>query len=104
MFSTYYQNVRGLRTKLDYLRTTAPTWEFDIIAFSETWLTEDISSAELGLNNYSIFRCDGSPNTSQFSRGKGRGVLIAQDRYINFESSFSSVNTRILFNFIFIYS
>ena len=47
----------------------------DKIAFSKTWLTEDISSAELGLNNYSIFRCDRSPNTSQFSIGGG--VLIA---------------------------
>jgi len=50
----------GLRTKLCELRLavlTAPE-PYDVIVLVETWLNGDISDAELGLANYSLFRID----------------------------------------------
>ena len=73
----YYQNVRGLRTKLDDLKFAilCSAVQYDILVFVETWLNSSISSSELGLTNFNIFRSDRSSSTSSFSRGGG--VLIA---------------------------
>ena len=73
----YYQNVRGLRTKLDALCNSllSSAVSYDVIIFVETWLNSAISSVELGLSSYAVFRCDRSPATSRNSRGGG--VLIA---------------------------
>ena len=46
-----------------------------MIAFSETWLHEGILRGELGMENFTIFRCDRSKLTS--SNERGGGVLIA---------------------------
>jgi len=48
---------------------------YDVIILVETWLSGDVSDAELGLANYSLFRFDRNPNTSVHTRGGG--VLIA---------------------------
>jgi len=48
---------------------------FDVIIFSETWLSDDVPDMELGLANYNLFRCDRNPGTSVHVRGGG--VLIA---------------------------
>ena len=66
----FYQNVRGLRTKLDKVRDFRLITDFDIIIFTESWLDSEFTDEELGLFDYSIFRCDrqGPP---------GGGVLIA---------------------------
>lgn len=77
----YYQNVRGLRTKLNDFRTSASTISHDIIILSETWLDPSIYSAELGLPNHLIYRVDRSPNTS--SKSRGGGVLIAVNKKIS---------------------
>ena len=73
----YFQNVRGLRTKLNTLINSLLTSavSYDVIIFVETWLTSAISSNELGLRNYAIYRCDRSQSTSTCTRGGG--VLIA---------------------------
>ena len=73
----YYQNVRGLRTKLDDLKLAilCSAVHYDILVFVETWLNSSISSSELGLTNFNIFRSDRTSRTSCFSRGGG--VLIA---------------------------
>lgn len=42
---------------------------------SETWLCDSISDSELGLSNYTVYRCDRNVSTSNLSRGGG--VLIA---------------------------
>ena len=44
--------------------------------FTETWLHDDISSEELNLPNFNIFRFDRKPTTSQFERGGGVMVAI----------------------------
>jgi len=50
---------------------------FNIIAFSETWLSDNISNSELNINNYAIYRCDRSLSNSNCD--VGGGVLIAVD-------------------------
>lgn len=71
----YYQNVRGLRTKLKMLTCSITVLEYDIYFFSETWLHESITNLELGFHNYTIYRCDRNSNTS--NNRIGGGVLIA---------------------------
>jgi hypothetical protein len=58
--SIYYQNVRSLVSKIDKLISTINTNFFDIIAFSETWLSNNLSNSEINFNNYIIYRCDRS--------------------------------------------
>ena len=70
----YYQNVRGLRTKTAALKQRLASCEYDIVVLTETWLRSDICNAEFS-SGYSIFRCDRSESTSNFSRGGG--VIVA---------------------------
>lgn len=72
----YYQNVRGLRTKLHSLHTNFVLLSYDIFILTETWLTSDITDAELGLTGYTIFRCDRCKDTSDKLRGGGTLIAI----------------------------
>lgn len=72
--NVYYQNVRGLRTKLDYLIHNVPLHDYDVIIFTETWLNSSFFDSELGLSNYEIFRFD---RVGDNSNKRGGGVLIA---------------------------
>ena len=74
----YYQNVGGMKTKLQELGQAINTSDYDIIMLSETWLNEDISDAELGLSGFNIYRVDRDFNISQKKRGGG--ILIAVNR------------------------
>ena len=56
----FYQNVRGLRTKFDKLRSLSVAFDYDIIILVETWLYTGIFEEELGMNTFSIFRCQRS--------------------------------------------
>lgn len=71
----YYQNVRGLRSKLFNLHSNFVLLSYDIFLLTETWLSDDINNAELNFSGYTIFRCDRSIHSSNLSRGGG--VLIA---------------------------
>lgn len=73
--SLYYQNVNGLRTKLSWLRSSSSIHSHDLIIFTETNLSEEISNSELGLTNFSIYRQDRNNATS--SKKSGGGVLVA---------------------------
>lgn len=70
----YYQNVRGLRTKLDLLNKRIPFSDYDVIVFTETWLCDAIFDNELGFHDFEIFRCD---RLYVKSDEVGGGVLIA---------------------------
>jgi len=72
----YYQNVRGINTKLDVLARNVGLVDYDIIVLSETWLRQEVNDSELVLlPNYFIFRCDRcSVNDNDIIGG---GVLIA---------------------------
>ncbi|XP_058449397.1 uncharacterized protein LOC131429340 [Malaya genurostris] len=54
----YYQNVRGLRTKIDDFFVAVYDAEFDVIVLSETWLNDDISSLQLFGSGYTVYRND----------------------------------------------
>lgn len=73
--------MRSLRTKTkDLTVSLAASSMFDVIILVETWLTDCISSSELGLSNYNVYRYDRSINTNKSSRGGG--VLIAVKKNI----------------------
>ncbi|KAB0794120.1 hypothetical protein PPYR_13740 [Photinus pyralis] len=74
----YYQNVRGIRTKINHFNNAliSSCVDYDVIILTETWLHSGILNNELELNNkYFIHRCDRSSETSNLLRGGG--VLIA---------------------------
>lgn len=51
--SGYYRNVRGLKSKLSTVRINfASLNHYDYFILSETWLTNDIDSNELGMIDY----------------------------------------------------
>lgn len=67
--------MRGLRTKLASLSLSVISSSYDILFFTETWLSADISNLELGITNFDIYRKDRDSITSFKSRGGG--VLVA---------------------------
>lgn len=71
----YYQNVRSLVSKISILSPVLTTSCFDVIAFSETWLSSYIFNSEMNFTNYTIYRCDRSSYNNSSSRDGG--VLIA---------------------------
>ncbi|XP_055617239.1 uncharacterized protein LOC129762742 [Toxorhynchites rutilus septentrionalis] len=71
----YYQNVRGLRTKIDLVFLATAELDYDIYVFTETWLDDCIQSAQLFSSNYRVFRVDRCDTNS--IRRRGGGVLIA---------------------------
>lgn len=71
----YYQNVRGLRSKIDSFFLAISELDYDVIVLSETWLDDCILSSQLFGSNYSVFRTDRSALNSD--KGRGGGVLIA---------------------------
>jgi len=78
----FYQNVRGLKTKLVSLRSSFPMFHFyDIIILTETWLTPDISDSELGFAGFQVIRLDRTHNnSSSSSRGGGVQIFIKNTR------------------------
>lgn len=80
----YYQNVRGLNSKVDYFYSAISDSEFDLISIAETWLTEEVSSSELfQLSVYDVFRCD--RKFCQVNKVRGGGVLIAVKNHFKSE-------------------
>ena len=77
-FTFYYQNVRGLRTKTNDLFLSLSQCDYDIIAFTETWLHSGIQNSEL-TNNYRIYRCDRNEQTSRHARGGGVMIAVKSD-------------------------
>ncbi|KAL1400491.1 hypothetical protein pipiens_007388 [Culex pipiens pipiens] len=73
LLTIYYQNVRGLRTKTNQLHLSLSSCDYDVIAFSETWLNAKIVDSELS-SDYTFYRADRSRETSVLERGGG--VLI----------------------------
>lgn len=67
----YYQNVRGLKSKVNEFYRNVLVSDFEIISLTETWLDESVYCAELFTNEWSVFRQDGRV------RARGRGVLVA---------------------------
>lgn len=79
--SIYYQNCRGIRTKLNTLYLNIMSHAYDVIILTETWLTLDISDNEFIDQRYLVFRCD--RNRSLTNKKDGGGVLIAISKELN---------------------
>ena len=74
-FRVYYQNVRGLNTKISDFYCECLSEEFSVIVLTETWLYPEVNSSELFDNRYVVYRCD--RNMFNSSKMRGGGVLIA---------------------------
>lgn len=71
-----YQNVRGLRTKLDTISLSLLASDADIVGLTETWLDMDVPSASLGQHNYQLFRRDRNYGRLGTTRGGGCALLV----------------------------
>lgn len=74
-FSIFYQNCRGLNSKINEFSLSLLASDYDILALTETWLKPGVDSCELFGNYYIVFRCDRSSLNS--SKQHGGGVLVA---------------------------
>lgn len=67
----YYQNVRGLRTKTSEAYSSVLSDDYDIIVFTETWLTVSFHDSEIFDKRYTVLRRDRNDHR------RGGGVLVA---------------------------
>lgn len=51
----FYQNCRGLRTKLCILKCNGAVFNYVFICLTETWVCDSFHDSELGLTNYTIY-------------------------------------------------
>ncbi|XP_058444278.1 uncharacterized protein LOC131425957 [Malaya genurostris] len=70
-----YQNAGGMNSCLENYRLACSDDCFDIIALTETWLTENTLSIQAFDSNYEVFRTDRSSRNS--NKIIGGGVLVA---------------------------
>lgn len=78
MFSVYYQNVRGVNTKINTIFSALHDSEYDVLAFTESWLQSGVNSAELIPSyKYNTYRKD--RNLDVTNKSRGGGVLLAFD-------------------------
>lgn len=73
--SVYYQNVRGLRTKIDELFLAVIDCDYDVIVLTETWLDDTIFSPQLFGTIYNVYRND--RDTAGTGKKIGGGICIA---------------------------
>lgn len=74
-FSIFYQNLRGVNTKLTELRLASNALVYDFVVFTETWLSDDVADSELGFCHFNVYRCD--RGVGGIGRQRGGGVLVA---------------------------
>lgn len=79
VISVYYQNVRGLRTKIDDMYLASQDCGHDVIILTETNLKDDITSLQLFGSAFNVFRCDRSRKNSE--KQSFGGVLIAVSKH-----------------------
>ena len=79
----YFQNIGGMRTKLETVLKFTKQSIYDVIVVVETSLNEDFFDAEFcDLDTYSLFRKD--RDLCKTNKNKGGGVLIAVRRTLSF--------------------
>ncbi|CAI2737970.1 unnamed protein product, partial [Dicrocoelium dendriticum] len=69
-------NVRSLRNKLDEIPLLITEQQPDLMAFTETWLSSDISDSEVHVSGYQLLRCD------RFGGRSGGGVILYTKNYL----------------------
>lgn len=88
IYSVYYQNVSGMRTKARDFVLFMSAREYDIIIITETWLNDKINSEEYFDNYYTVYRHDRCCTISE--KNKGGGILVAVRA--DFKSEFVSLS------------
>ena len=73
--------MRGLRTKTTQVFSATSDNEYDVLAFTETWLNANIYSSEIFSNNMLVFRSD--RNYIDTAKTRGGGVLLAISNTFN---------------------
>lgn len=71
----FYQNTRGLKTKLNEFYLSLSENDFEIVCITETWLNSTIYDGELFDDRYLVYRSD--RNLRSTDKSDGGGVLIA---------------------------
>lgn len=71
----FYQNCRGVKTRLDELKYNMLVNDCEIVALTETWLNETIYSAEFNFKDRTTFRKDRDRIVT--GKSQGGGVLLA---------------------------
>ena len=107
--SIFYQNCRGLRTKISEFFNNVLLSNHDIIIISESWLCDTIFDSQLFDNRYIVLRRD--RNLKATGKSKGGGVIIAAKREFNFnvicvntcELNFECILAKFVLNFQTIY-
>ncbi|CAH2094459.1 unnamed protein product [Euphydryas editha] len=79
IISIYYQNCRGLRTKLNTVYMNILSHNYDIVVFTEKWLHENIFDNEIIDQRYQLFRCD--RNRAATGRRDRCSVALARGPY-----------------------
>lgn len=92
-----YQNVRGLNTKLFNVYRKSVGCDYDVIAFTESWLNSDVHDSEIFCNDYQVYRKDRYSKNDKDKGKKGGGVLIAVLSSISSDCFVFSGNTTVEF-------
>ena len=76
-FTVAHLNIRSLVAHLSDIIGLLASHCFDVLALSETWLSDAIPSSALTISNYSLFRSDRKSSLKQ--RGGGVAVYVKSD-------------------------
>lgn len=77
--TVYYQNVRGLNTKVTDFFNAVASSNFSFVAVTETWLSTHVSNTELFPGEYTVFRSDRKFSRLGLSRGGGALLAVRGD-------------------------
>nr|CAH7746869.1 unnamed protein product [Callosobruchus chinensis] len=86
----YFQNVRGLNTKISELYASVSPSEYDFVGMAEKWLSEHVLDSELFPESYVVFRSD--RDLVRVNKSSGGGVLLACRNQYKVERSQSNVS------------
>lgn len=77
----YLQNTRSIRGKTVQFKLGLLNANYDIVAITETWLTDGIFDAEVSDDRYDVHRCDRSQLVT--GRSRGGGVMLLTKRHLS---------------------
>lgn len=72
----YYQNMGGIKGKLNNIFESLNCSIYDILIFTETWLDDGINDAEVCPSSFSVYRMDRNVKNSKKTRGGGVAILV----------------------------
>jgi hypothetical protein len=99
--SIYYQNVRGLRSKLSDFYNAISAENYDVIICTETWLNNSVTDCEVFDGRYRVFRVD--RDCVRANKLDGGGVLIAVNKKYRAELCALQLNLYLETVGIFVY-